>query len=61
MTRWSDLADVAIETIAAAGMRGLTHRAVDRSAGLPEGSTSTVRCARPGQPLHSGSAARRAR
>lgn len=34
------LADAAIATIAAAGMRGLTHRAVDRRAGLPEGSTS---------------------
>jgi DNA-binding transcriptional regulator YbjK len=40
MTRRSDLADAAIETLAAAGMRGLTHRAVDRRAGLPEGSTS---------------------
>jgi DNA-binding transcriptional regulator YbjK len=40
MTRRSDLADAAIETLASAGMRGLTHRAVDRSAGLPEGSTS---------------------
>jgi DNA-binding transcriptional regulator YbjK len=40
MTRRSDLADAAIETVAAAGIRGLTHRAVDRRAGLPEGSTS---------------------
>ena len=40
MTRRSDLADAAIETLAAAGMRGLTHRAVDQRAGLPEGSTS---------------------
>lgn len=40
MTRRSDLADAAIETLASAGMRGLTHRAVDRAAGLPEGSTS---------------------
>jgi DNA-binding transcriptional regulator YbjK len=40
MTRRSDLADAAIETLAAAGMRGLTHRAVDHAAGLPEGSTS---------------------
>lgn len=40
MTRRSDLADAAIETLAAAGMHGLTHRAVDRRAGLPEGSTS---------------------
>jgi DNA-binding transcriptional regulator YbjK len=34
------IADAAIATLAAAGMRGLTHRAVDRAAGLPEGSTS---------------------
>lgn len=34
------LADAAISTLAAAGLRGLTHRAVDRAAGLPEGSTS---------------------
>src|ERR1700677_1730890 len=40
MTRRSDLADAPVETLAAAGMHGLTHRAVDRRAGLPEGSTS---------------------
>lgn len=34
------IADAAIATIAAEGMRGLTHRAVDRAAGLAEGSTS---------------------
>lgn len=34
------IADAAIATLAGAGMRGLTHRAVDRAAGLPEGSTS---------------------
>jgi DNA-binding transcriptional regulator YbjK len=34
------IADAAIEVIAAEGMRGLTHRAVDRAAGLPTGSTS---------------------
>jgi DNA-binding transcriptional regulator YbjK len=34
------IADATIATIARDGMRGLTHRAVDRSAGLPEGSTS---------------------
>ncbi|MFF4776569.1 TetR/AcrR family transcriptional regulator [Microtetraspora fusca] len=39
-TRREQLADAAIETLAAAGMRGLTHRAVDRAAGLPEGSCS---------------------
>ncbi|MFL6075241.1 MAG: TetR/AcrR family transcriptional regulator [Mycobacteriales bacterium] len=34
------LADAAIEVIAAHGMRGLTHRAVDAEAGVPPGSTS---------------------
>lgn len=34
------LADAAIDTLAAGGPRGLTHRAVDHAAGLPEGSCS---------------------
>lgn len=34
------LADAALEVLAADGGRALTHRAVDRRAGLPEGSTS---------------------
>lgn len=34
------LADAAIAVLARSGSRGLTHRAVDRAAGLPEGSTS---------------------
>jgi DNA-binding transcriptional regulator YbjK len=34
------IADAAIATLASEGMRGLTHRAVDRAAGLSEGSTS---------------------
>ncbi|MHC3470733.1 TetR/AcrR family transcriptional regulator [Streptomyces sp. 7R007] len=34
------LADTAITVLAEAGMRGLTHRAVDRAAGLPSGTTS---------------------
>ncbi|MCM6773268.1 TetR family transcriptional regulator [Nocardia sp. CDC159] len=34
------LADAAIETLARHGMRGLTHRAVDKAADLPEGSCS---------------------
>lgn len=38
--RRDDIADAAIATLAAEGMRGLTHRAVDRRAGLPEGSCS---------------------
>jgi DNA-binding transcriptional regulator YbjK len=33
--------DAAIEVIAADGLRGLTHRAVDVRAGLPPGSTSS--------------------
>lgn len=33
--------DAAIEIIAAKGLRGLTHRAVDTEAGLPPGSTSS--------------------
>jgi DNA-binding transcriptional regulator YbjK len=34
------IADAAITTLAREGMRGFTHRAVDRAADLPEGSTS---------------------
>ena len=34
------LVEAAIEVVAAHGLRGLTHRAVDRQAGLPEGSCS---------------------
>ncbi|MER8095140.1 TetR/AcrR family transcriptional regulator [Streptomyces goshikiensis] len=34
------IADTAIDLVAAAGLRGLTHRAVDAAAGLPAGSTS---------------------
>src|SRR5215469_3963224 len=40
MSRRTDIADAAISTVARDGMRGLTHRAVDRTAGLPEGSCS---------------------
>ena len=38
--RRTRLADAAITTLAREGSRGLTHRAVDRTAGVPEGSTS---------------------
>jgi DNA-binding transcriptional regulator YbjK len=38
--RRTRIADAAIATIARAGLRGVTHRAVDRAADLPEGSTS---------------------
>ncbi|MEU2714365.1 TetR family transcriptional regulator C-terminal domain-containing protein [Streptomyces sp. NPDC007205] len=34
------LTDAAIAVLADSGMRGLTHRAVDRAAGLPAGTTS---------------------
>jgi DNA-binding transcriptional regulator YbjK len=34
------LADAAIRVLATVGLRGLTHRAVDAQAGLPQGSTS---------------------
>ena len=40
MGRREVIGDAAIEVIAASGMRGLTHRAVDQAAGLPAGSTS---------------------
>lgn len=36
------VADAALTLLAERGMRGLTHRAVDRAAGLPQGSTSNV-------------------
>ncbi|MET8829414.1 TetR/AcrR family transcriptional regulator [Streptomyces sp. NPDC004610] len=36
------VADAAIALLAERGMRGLTHRAVDEAAGLPQGSTSNV-------------------
>ncbi|MDY7105124.1 MAG: TetR family transcriptional regulator [Actinomycetota bacterium] len=39
-SRRTELADAAIRTLAAEGMRGLTHRAVDRTAGVSEGSSS---------------------
>ncbi|MFE5892890.1 TetR/AcrR family transcriptional regulator [Streptomyces sp. NPDC002285] len=39
----SDLvADTALALLAERGMRGLTHRAVDETAGLPQGSTSNL-------------------
>lgn len=34
------LLDAAVEVVAASGLRGLTHRAVDAQAGLAEGTTS---------------------
>lgn len=39
-TRAQRIADAAIALLAERGLRGLTHRAVDEAAGLPEGSTS---------------------
>ncbi len=38
--RRTQLADAGLAVLATTGARGLTHRAVDRSAELPEGSTS---------------------
>ncbi|WP_344429733.1 TetR/AcrR family transcriptional regulator [Amycolatopsis minnesotensis] len=38
--RVARIGDAAIEVLAEEGMRGLTHRAVDRAAELPPGSTS---------------------
>jgi len=38
--RFAVLTDAAIEVLAELGMRGLTHRAVDGRAGLPQGTTS---------------------
>ena len=39
-TRRQQLLDAALHVIADEGLKGLTHRAVDRRAGLPEGSCS---------------------
>ncbi|PNE41097.1 MULTISPECIES: TetR/AcrR family transcriptional regulator [Streptomyces] len=36
------IADTALGLLAERGMRGLTHRAVDEAAGLPQGSTSNL-------------------
>ena len=38
--RYPILTDAAIDVLAERGMRGLTHRAVDTRAGLPQGTTS---------------------
>lgn len=38
--RMQQLLDAAVRVTASQGLRGLTHRAVDREAGLPEGSCS---------------------
>ena len=38
--RRTEILDTALAVLAGQGMRGLTHRAVDRAAGLPAGSTS---------------------
>ena len=40
MSRADLIADTALALLAERGMRGLTHRAVDEQAGLPQGSTS---------------------
>ena len=38
--RRAQLADAAIDLLVAAGVHGVTHRAVDRRAGLPAGTAS---------------------
>jgi DNA-binding transcriptional regulator YbjK len=38
--RMTQLLDAGVQVVAEEGLRGLTHRAVDRRAGLPEGSCS---------------------
>lgn len=38
--RQAHLLDAAIDVVGHSGLRGLTHRALDRAAGLPEGSCS---------------------
>lgn len=40
LSRRDVLLDAALEVVGTSGLRGLTHRAVDRQAGLPEGSCS---------------------
>ncbi len=42
MTRRDELCDAGLAVLAADGLRGLTHRAVDTEAGLPPGSCSNV-------------------
>ncbi|MDF0532476.1 TetR family transcriptional regulator [Tsukamurella sp. 8F] len=40
MSRRDEVADAAIEVLGRRGLRGLTHRAVDAAAGVPDGTTS---------------------
>lgn len=40
LARWEELADAGLRVLAAQGARGLTHRAVDREARVPQGTTS---------------------
>ena len=42
----AELLEAAVEVVAASGLRGLTHRAVDARAGLPEGTCSAYLRAR---------------
>lgn len=55
-TRRDEVLDAAIAVLAERGGRGLTHRAVDKKAGLPLGSSSN--CFRTRQALLAGIAAR---
>ena len=61
MSRRAEIADAAIATLARDGMRGLTHRAVDRAAGLGRSQERRDRvvpaaepAAQPGQPVICG-------
>jgi DNA-binding transcriptional regulator YbjK len=57
-TREEQIADAALTVLAAEGARGLTHRAADRAAGLPEGSASN--CFRSREALLAAALARHA-
>ncbi len=52
------VADAALALLAERGMCGLTHRAVDEAAGLPQGSTSNVARTSAGPAGTRGTAAR---
>ncbi len=54
--RHERIADAALNLLAERGMRGLTHRAVDEAAGLPQGSTLESR-PHPGGPAGGGGTA----
>ena len=59
--RRRELLEAALHVTADEGLRGLTHRAVDRRAGLPEGTTLGVPAHQAGPPDGARRARRRAR